>query len=56
MHARDYNISLPHRAEGQPLRVVLTHRKSGIVSEGVGDDYDTAKAQALEALEKEVGE
>ena len=56
MHPRDYDMSIPHRSEGQPLRLVLKHRKTGIVSEGVGEDYDTAKAQALKALEKEVGE
>ena len=56
METRAVNVTYPHRSEGQPCRVILTHRPTGLSAEGVGEDFDAAKAQAWAALEKEVGE
>lgn len=54
MNARDYDTVLPARQPGGPWVVILKHRRTSVYTEGRATEYDEAKADALEALEREV--
>ncbi len=54
MESRDFNVTLRNRAHGQPCRIMLHHRRTGLEAEGEGEDYAAARAAALELLERDV--
>lgn len=56
LNPRDVTVAYGARQEGQPFRIRLKHRPTGIEVEATGDRYDQVRAEAQELLEKALQE
>jgi len=55
LNPRSVSLSIPALKEGEPWRVRVSHRPSGITCEGTSAvSYDIARASAQDNLEREV--
>jgi len=51
---REVTMAIPAHRPGEPVRIKLTHRPTGIGAEGEAETFDEAKAKAEAALEAAV--
>lgn len=54
LRPRDVSLIVPAHKEGEPWRIRVSHRPSGINSEGTGATYDEARTAAEDGLTREV--
>lgn len=52
LETRNINLVIHENREGEPVRVKLTYRPTEQSAEGEGPDFDQAKLDAMEKLER----
>jgi hypothetical protein len=54
LDTRKVSLIVPEHKPGEPYRVVLKYTPTGVSAEGMGMDWNEAKAAALAMLEAQV--